>query len=332
MNLRNTVCLLVASSASLAFGDTSAPNSDSRIIPGVVVTQSLSSTNLWPHEMVYVQTVITNTTDVPVTRTVIALGIAKIKIGEAWEYSLMFDDVECSPPEPDEIVLPAHGSFMIWTLIGQDKDRDTFFAQPGTYEIKSFTAFGDSEVDQVTVRPLPDVPDGLPPIPGNASWLLGKQSVKSLCIRARHGSRGKWNPWEMPFVKTLESLDIYADWLQATRIWIAENDTESWRPQPENAMEPCRALIRKYEGRHVPEDRNPIPLVWAYIELAKGLCKTGKKEEAGRIIVEARAKFAHNPALLCHLVWETYSIPQTPPSPRPVIWWESTPDRVAAEK
>ncbi len=289
----------------------------------VTISLELSSTNIWPFEMVYASTVISNTTDAPVARTACALGTTKIRNSSGrWEYSHGYGGVEMAPPAPFEIVLPPHGVFEFCNLISTDKQGRSFFSKPGIREMKSFSCFGESEDVQINVLPFPAETESSSQMPETVATLFDKTSFKTLCSEERWLRHKAFDPWALPFMQELEKRDEYADWLQLVRIWHAMNTREKASGDPDPLASLCRELIGKYADRPVPKNRNPIPLALAYVELARLQGTKGKQEEAYKTLADARSKFADNATLLWVLAWEGLYIPQVPKPPSPPIWWE----------
>ncbi len=202
-----------------------------------------------------------------------------------------------------------------------DGKGKSFFSQPGIHEMKSFSCFGESEIARVNVLPFPTKTDSRPMVPDTLTTLFDKTSFRAICRYERYFKKREFNPWVLPFMRELENVDQYADWLQLVGIWEAINDVEDKEGQPDHIADRCEALIDKYANHAVPKDRNPIPLVMAYVELARWQGRQDKREDAAQTLAKARATFADNPTLLCVLTWEGMNIPQTPAPPKPTIWW-----------
>ena len=294
--------------------------------PGVTISLELSSTNIWPHEMIYASTVVSNVTDDPIVQTVVSFGRACIRDERGqWKASHPYHAIQCMPVKPFDIVLPPHEAFNVYDTISTDYNGKSFLSSPGVREIKFFTCFGESDIVHVNVRPVPGGTETPTALPDTTATLFDKYSFQQLCLEEHIALRTSFAPWALPFMRELEQHDEYADWLHLVRIWDALNDRGKEASSPDQVAALCRTLIDKYADRVVPEDRNPIPLAMAYEELARCQGTTGHADEAYKTLSEAREKFAGNTTLLLVLAWEGLGIPQTPKPPPFLIWWNSRP-------
>ena len=288
------------------------------------VEVQLSSTNIWPRELVYVSFVISNGADHAISRQAAALGSWRIrKQGEQTWRNYSWYGVQCDPPPEATLTLPPGKTFFHYAVVSLDIRKKPFFGEAGNYEVQAVTCFGKSETRVVNVRDLP-AGDAFSLIPETVAFLFEERMFAILWEDEWIFRKRSLDPPSMPVFKQLSNYDEYADWVLLIQLWTEKYGAKHNNRADDGVISLCRKLIEKYDDRPVPENRNPIPLFWAYMQLARQYGSSGQLRQSSETLTAARMKFSNNQTLLFVLDWEGQSIPQLNPPSRILDPWTNS--------
>ncbi len=276
----------------------------------ILVTQEIMPESIYPHELVYISCVISNTTDRPIVKSGSNWVTCRYRMeGGQWKTFNLYGP-QGTPPAPKDIVLPANGILEGSMLMSADIDGTSCFSQPGVWEIQTGTIFGESEVGKLVVKPPIQASDALADVPRSAALLFDEYTFKWANLHEKSVSGQNIDLNSFGFMKRLASSDEYADWVQMARVWEAKYcGGQRTKDDNDPVYRLCQELVEKYQNRSIPSEQNPIPLYRAMREIAVWYSDNGEFKKAGEALLAIREKFANNKPILRSIDWEERFIP-----------------------